>query len=173
MTGKKKAQEVLKPKEKKKIGRPTDYNDAMAERICELVAIHDMGLTRLTEMYPDLPDKSNINRWRRKYPEFRAKYAQAKCEQMEFMTEDILDIADDGRNDWMEVFSKDDGGIGWRINGEHIQRSRVRIDTRKWLAAKLAPKFYGENKPEEQKDGLLEDSLQRKHDLDEKNKKEF
>jgi len=24
---------------------------------------------------------------------------------------------------------------GWELNGEHIQRSRVRIDTRKWMLA--------------------------------------
>jgi hypothetical protein len=30
------------------------------------------------------------------------------------------------------------------LNGEHVQRSRLRIESRKWLAAKLKPKKYGE-----------------------------
>lgn len=131
-----------KPKDKR--GRPTDYTTKLAELICERVATHDFGLRMLTKMYDDIPDKATINRWRRKYPEFRAQYAQAKCEQMEFLTEDILDIADDGTNDWMEVYDKEGECLGWRLNGEHVQRSRVRIDTRKWLACKLAPKIYGE-----------------------------
>jgi len=54
----------------------------------------------------------------------------------------MLDIADDGRNDWMERHGKEDAG--WQANGENIQRSRVRIDTRKWLASKLKPKKYGD-----------------------------
>lgn len=161
------------PKDKVKTGRPTLYTPEMAERICELVAIHDMGLTRLTAEFPDLPDKSNINKWRRRYPEFRAKYAQAKCEQLEFMTEDILEIADDGKNDWMESYDKNNECISWRVNGEHIQRSRVRIDTRKWLASKLAPKIYGDALTQENHNPIHEDVVKRKHELDEKNKKEF
>lgn len=160
-------------KEPKKMGRPTDYTPELAERICELVAIHDMGLTRLTAEFPDLPDKSNINRWRRKYEDFRAKYAQAKCQQLEFMTEDILEIADDGKNDWMEHYDKNNECISWRVNGEHIQRSRVRIDTRKWLASKLAPKIYGDALTQESNNTLHDDVVKRKHALDEKNKKEF
>jgi hypothetical protein len=161
------------PKDLKKVGRPTVYTPELGDRICELVATHDMGLRGLTALYPDLPDKSNINKWRRNDPEFRAKYAQDKCKQLEFMTEDLIDIADVGTNDWMEVHDKEGENIGWRVNGEHIQRSRVRIDTRKWLASKLAPKMYGDALLPENKDGLLEDSLKRKHELDEKNKKEF
>jgi hypothetical protein len=33
---------------------------------------------------------------------------------------------------------------GWELNGEHIQRSRVRIDTRKWMLSKMLPKVYGD-----------------------------
>lgn len=130
-------------------GRPTKYTPAIAELICERVATHDFGLRKLTDMYDDMPDKVTINIWRRKYPEFRSQYAQAKCEQIEFLTEDILEIADDATNDWMEVYDKENYCTAWRVNGEHIQRSKVRIDTRKWLASKLAPKIYGDLKQQE------------------------
>ena len=33
---------------------------------------------------------------------------------------------------------------GYKLNGENIQRSRLRIDTRKWLMSKLNPKVYGD-----------------------------
>jgi hypothetical protein len=38
----------------------------------------------------------------------------------------------------------DDERGGWGLNGEHIQRSRVRIDTRKWMLSKMLPKSYGD-----------------------------
>ena len=34
--------------------------------------------------------------------------------------------------------------MGWRVNGEHVQRSKLRVDARKWLLSKIAPKQYGE-----------------------------
>lgn len=37
-----------------------------------------------------------------------------------------------------------DQGAGYVLNGEHVQRSRLRIDARKWMAGKLRPKVYGE-----------------------------
>ena len=137
----------------KKVGRPTDYNPKIAELICDRVASHDMGLRRLTDMYDDMPDKVTINIWRRKHPEFRSQYALAKAEQLEFCMEDLLEIADDATNDWMEKYDSETDCIGWRINGEHIQRSRVRIDTRKWIASKLAPKIYGNEKRVEELEG--------------------
>ena len=161
------------PKDKLKTGRKTKYTPEMVQLICERVATHDCGLNTLCEMYDDMPDKRNINLWRRRYPEFRSLYAQAKCEQIEFLIEDILEIADNGKNDWMEYQDKNNDCIGWRVNGEHIQRSRVRIDTRKWLAAKLAPKIYGDALTQENHNPIHEDVVKRKHELDEKNKKEF
>ncbi len=51
----------------------------------------------------------------------------------------MADIADDGSND----FTKDKDGKAV-VDHEHIQRSRLRIDTRKWIASKLLPKRYGD-----------------------------
>ena len=132
------------------MGRPSKYCPEMVELICERVATHDCGLRTLTDMYDDIPDKVTINIWRRKYPEFRSRYAQAKCEQLEFLTEDILEIADDSSNDWMEYYDKENGCSAWKLNGDHVQRTKIRIDTRKWLAAKLAPKIYGDLRNQEQ-----------------------
>ncbi|WP_074633943.1 hypothetical protein [Nitrosospira multiformis] len=54
------------------------------------------------------------------------------------VAEHALDIADDGSNDWME--SHDPENRGWQFNGEHVQRSRLRVETRKWFLSKLMPK---------------------------------
>ena len=83
-------------------------------------------------------------RWLREKPEFCEQYTRAKEESADAMAEDILDIADDGTNDYMEVLDKDGECVGYRVNGEHVQRSRLRVESRKWLMAKMKPKKYGE-----------------------------
>jgi hypothetical protein len=45
----------------------------------------------------------------------------------------------------METFNEKGESIGWKLNGEAVQRSRVRIDARKWIVSKLLPKKYGES----------------------------
>lgn len=69
-------------------------------------------------------------------------YARAREACADAIAEDIMRIADDGSNDWMEANANDDPG--WRANGEHIQRSKLRVDARKWLLSKIAPKQYGD-----------------------------
>jgi hypothetical protein len=44
----------------------------------------------------------------------------------------------------MQRPGRGDDDPGWELNGEHIQRSRVRIDTRKSLLSKMLPKVYGD-----------------------------
>ncbi|MEX3667997.1 hypothetical protein AB3X82_07315 [Paraburkholderia phenoliruptrix] len=72
------------------------------------------------------------------------RYARAREAQADTLADEMLDIADDGRNDWMERLGRDDTPLGWTVNGEAVQRSRIRLDARKWLAGKIAPKKYGE-----------------------------
>ncbi len=130
------------------MGRPTLYSKELAELICKRVATTTFGLARLCATYEDMPAKITVNEWRYKYADFAAQYAQAKLTQADLLAEEMLDIADDGTNDWMESFG-DEGEIGYKLNGEHVQRSRLRIDTRKFLAAKLLPKAYGDKVGEE------------------------
>lgn len=124
---------------KNKGGRPSSYNQEIADRICELTATHSIGIRRLCKQYPDLPNPDTIFSWRIKYKQFSEQYAEAKRNQVEILVEEILDIADDKSNDTM---TNDEGKVV--CNTEYLNRSRLRIDTRKWLASKLAPKIYGE-----------------------------
>lgn len=134
-----------KPTEKKKqVGRPTDYTQELGDLICELVSSTTYGLQKLCTLYPELPDKVTVNRWRHRFPEFRTQYAQAKCEQADLLAEECLDIADDDTFDTVTKYNKD-GSEYDACNTEFIARSRLRVDTRKWLAAKLLPKQYGQN----------------------------
>lgn len=166
-----------KKKQQKKRGRPTTYSKAMAELICERVSTHTIGLARLCQMYDDMPNKDTVNAWRSLYPEFSAQYAQAKIKQADLLAEEIIDIADDATNDWMESLSDDEQSDGWRFNSEHFQRSRLRIDTRKWLASKLLPKQYGDQRQIDelsgQNEALREELRALRATLDEKNRKDY
>jgi hypothetical protein len=73
---------------------------------------------------------------------FSSQYAQARDTGLDAMADELLEIGDDGSNDWMERHGQD--SAGWLANGEHVQRSRLRVDTRKWLLSKMAPKRYGD-----------------------------
>lgn len=127
-------------KAKAKVGRPLEYTKEMGDYICELVASSGHGLLKLTQLYSDLPDKMTINRWRHRLPEFRSQYAMAKVEQADILAEECLEIADDSSND-----VRIDPETGFETcNSEFIARARLRVDTRKWLAAKLLPKQYGQ-----------------------------
>jgi hypothetical protein len=131
----------MSTKPKNKIGRPTDYTPELAKEICGAIASSSIGIKRLCKENPIWPSHNTIYRWLANYPEFRDQYAQAKQCQVELLVDEILEIADDSSHDMIE------NEQGFRIcNGEFIARSRLKIDTRKWLASKLVPKMYGASK---------------------------
>lgn len=123
-------------------GRPTDYGPDIVSTICERIA--DGQSVREIARDDAMPAMSTIFKWLSIHPEFAEQYVRAKEAQAEHFAEDILDIADNANNDWMERLSDEDKSLGWRENGEAIQRSRLRVDSRKWLLSKLMPKKYGD-----------------------------
>lgn len=68
---------------------------------------------------------------------FGDAYARAKDQGIDMLVEETLDIADDGSNDYMK------GKDGPQLDSEHIQRSKIRVETRRWLAERMAPRRYG------------------------------
>lgn len=96
----------------------------------------------------EMPDKATVFRWLAVNEPFRDQYARAREAQADYYAEEIIEISDDGTNDWMERRSEAEKGAGvntgWVLNGEHVQRSRLRVDARKWYASKVAPKKYGD-----------------------------
>lgn len=65
---------------------------------------------------------------------FRADMEAARAIGYDKLAEECLAIADDASDDV----------IDGRANKEFIARSRVRVDTRRWLLSKWHPKRYGE-----------------------------
>lgn len=118
----------------------TAFSQELFDRICDRIAEGESLRNICADK--DMPSKESVRRWVRDSEELRAQYAQAREHQADTIFEEILDIADDARNDWMERRGEEDAG--WVANGEHIQRSRLRIDARRWMAGKLRPKVYGD-----------------------------
>jgi hypothetical protein len=120
-----------------KVGRPTDYCKDKADYICEKLS-DGQSLKAICEP-DDMPTRSTIYRWLGLHPEFSNMYDRAREEQAETLADEIIAIADESYDDIMI----DDNG-NQRQNTEFIQRSRLRVDARKWVASKLKPRKYGE-----------------------------
>lgn len=125
-----------------KTGRPTKFSQALADAICERIADGDSLRTICDE--EGFPARSTVFKWLSENKSFSDQYAHAREEQADSLFDEILSIADDGRNDWMEKHGKEGENIGWQENGEALRRSQLRIDARKWMAGKLRPKRYGD-----------------------------
>ncbi len=122
----------------KKNGRPSKYTDKLADKICQMIAQGQS--VRSICAKKDMISMQTFFRWLRENDKFREQYARA-CEERSYMhAEDIIEIADNATNDYMEKLE----GDGYIFNSENVQRSRLRIDTRKWLMSKLNPKVYGD-----------------------------
>jgi hypothetical protein len=66
-------------------------------------------------------------------------FARARACGHDAIAADTLEIADNGKNDWMQRHGSD--SPGWEANGEHIQRSKLRIETRLKLLAKWDKRY--------------------------------
>lgn len=122
------------------------YSKALADKILRRLA---MGETLSSICKPkDMPDKSRVIEWalgfhkKAKAENFPQRYARAREVGYLGLADEIQDIADDGRNDWMEEHGKN--ATGYKFKGEAVQRSKLRVEARKWILCKMLPKIYGD-----------------------------
>lgn len=118
------------------------YLDEVADVICERIALGESVRSICRDK--DMPAMSTVFKWLSENEDFAKQYARAREVQADALFDEILDIADDASNDWMEKRNANGENIGWQENGEALRRSQLRIDARKWMAGKLRPKKYGE-----------------------------
>lgn len=104
----------------KRTGRPSSYNEQVADKICEHVA-NGGFLTQLKEL--GLPAHTTIARWMNESEDFRSAFARARETRAETFADQIIEIAE---------------------TDEDPNRARVRIDARKFIASKLLPRVYGD-----------------------------
>lgn len=125
-------------------GRHSEFTQEIADEVCEAVATSSRGLEHICSVNEDFPSARTIWRWLADpdREDFRQQYARAKERQAEFMGDEILVISDDGSNDTYIVGDGDEAREV--VNHDHIARSKLRVDSRKWLMSKLLPKKYGD-----------------------------
>lgn len=125
-----------------KRGRPSVYTREVADEICRRLA--DGETLREVCRSDDFPLESTVRGWANDDREgFAAHYARSREIGYTRMEDELLEIVDDGSNDWMDR-RRADGTLERVVDYEHIARSRLRADTRKWLLAKALPKRYGD-----------------------------
>lgn len=127
--------------------RPTAYTDALGDEICNRIADGEL----LTAICRDagMPPIRTVTGWLMESREggkvpvsFQENYTKAREQSVYVREDEITEIADDARNDWMD---KQVGDVTIRVvDHEHIQRSKLRVDSRRWLLAKVAPHKYGD-----------------------------
>ena len=130
----------------RKGGRPSRYTPKLGAEICVRLATGE-SLRHMCKSEAK-PSISTVMRWLfdpllagDPRLEFREHYARARQAQAEYILDEILDIADDGSNDWRARHDEKGQFTGYEANGEAIQRSRLRVDARKWIIAKLLPRY--------------------------------
>ena len=134
------------------------YTRELTDMICQRLA--DGESLREICREDNMPSESAVRGWVvQDVDGLHARYARAREAQMDRWAEEIIEIGDDATNDWM---TRRDGSKS--VDQEVVNRARLRIDARKWLMSKLAPKTYGEkveiahvNQPAEMSDHELTD----------------
>jgi terminase small subunit-like protein len=123
------------------MGRPSTFSDELFDQICDRLANGEVlkAICRDEQM----PDRSTVLRWIAADDGKRRKYDAARRACVEFWSDEILEIATDGRNDTI-VDRKGRRGC----NHEWIARSRLRIETIWKLMRSISPERYGDKLPE-------------------------
>jgi hypothetical protein len=120
------------------MGRPSDYSLEIACQICARMGEGES--LRSICRADDMPALSTVFRWLAVDPEFREQYARAMDARATHLAEEIIEISDDSSGD--AVTDPETGDV--RIDAEFVARSRLRVDARKWLAARMSPRKYGD-----------------------------
>lgn len=119
---------------KNKVGRPTDYTQELADKICEQLS-QGMSLRSIC-LDDDMPSGVSIFAWLRKYPEFLKQYERACDERTESQQEIILDLGDKAIEHAEEADPKASNAI--------VSAYKLKSDNLKWSMSKMKPKKYGD-----------------------------
>lgn len=119
------------------MGRPSKFSKKLGDQICLRIAEGES--LRAICQDEDMPNKSTVLRWylsdKEELEFFRKQYDLAREIQNQLIEDECIDIADDASNDWMD---RNVGEDTIRVlDHEHVQRSRLRVDTRKWKIERM------------------------------------
>lgn len=121
--------------------KPSVENAEAVARLCSLIA----GGMSMAEACArdDCPSRTAVYERMAADEGFRAIIARAREAQAHHWADEIISISDDSRNDF--ITRQTPAGEEVVVNHEHIQRAKLRVDSRKWLLARLLPKLYGDH----------------------------
>jgi hypothetical protein len=133
------------------------YDEAIADAVCDAIASSSLGLAAIIKDLDVAVSPSLIYKWIQQNDAFRERYARAKAEQARVMADEITEIADSPEVGEIVttkpvVFEgsmlKDSAGevvLQTEVKrSDMLEHRKLRIESRKWLAAKLLPKVYGD-----------------------------
>lgn len=123
-------------------GRPSSYTEETAAEICESLA-EGVPLREICRR-EGMPKWRTIYDWIEARPDFAARFTRAREVGFDAIAAECLEIADDATNDYMERRSAEDPDGVSKLDTEHIQRSKLRVETRLKLLAKWSPQKYGD-----------------------------
>jgi hypothetical protein len=131
------------------MGRPTSFTEAHADQICEQLS-EGVSLRKICKR-PGMPNISTVFRWLGddRYAKFRDQYARAREAQADTLADEIIYLADTpkvGTVTTVKAVTIDGASVEEVTTKklDMIGHRRLQVDARKWLAAKLAPKKYGD-----------------------------
>ena len=107
-------------------GRPSKFTQELADKICETIATSSKGLRAICA--ENEIDVSSLMKWLKENKEFSEQYARAKELQADYLVEEILEIVDDGSNDFMTITK---GNESYNVEDREVtSRSKIRYDAR-------------------------------------------
>ena len=141
VTGKPQTKEVTT------LGRPSKYTEEIAQEICLRLGLGE-SLRKIC-LSEHIPSLATVMTWLSKRPDFLEQYTRAREIQAETQFDELIEIADQPP-ELNHVVDKNGELVEVKFDSAYVQWMKLRIDTRKWTAARMAPKKYGEHKtPEE------------------------
>lgn len=143
--------EIIPPEPK----RPAEFKDEIFQEVCDRMA-GGQGLRKICDD-PGMPSRQTFLRWIEKDTGRQTRYQAAREALMDWYAEEILEIAWDSSKDTIPA----DGKRPARCDNEWVNRSRLKVDTLKFLMAKLHPKRYGDRAPEQEAERELKISWER------------
>lgn len=129
--------------DKKKAGRPSKYSTEIAEIICDEIATSSKGLKTICDSDNSLPTFKTVFNWLNDpaKPEFLQLYARAREGQADLLADEIIEISNTPSLG-TKVVEKPTGTE--TTYADMIEHRRLQVEARKWKAAKLAPRKYGD-----------------------------
>lgn len=114
-----------------------DFDQTIADEICERLAKGE-SLRKICEAGRDdfIPCRTVVFKWLDNNEAFADQYARAREAQAEHFVGEIIEIADSPNITVNPETNEPEA--------RDPQRDRLRVDARKWVASKLAPKKYGD-----------------------------